>query len=163
MPESEQEKRTEQLIPQVVEATIGIRNLRTFKIYPLSMADQLKLTDVITKALQEFMDAGNLEDMAFVGAFIVILRDNIGKIISMVSDEDGEKLLSEMTNEQALTVAEIIFDMNYGVLEKNLKSLGEKARKLFPSARRSPRSFSVTEDTGSKTSSSSPTETEELQ
>jgi hypothetical protein len=101
--------------------------------------------------------------MAFVGAFIVILRDNIGKIISMVSDEDGEKLLSEMTNEQALTVAEIIFDMNYGVLEKNLKSLGEKARKLFPSARRSPRSFSVTEDTGSKTSSSSPTETEELQ
>ena len=163
MPESEQEKRIQQLIPQVAEAIVGIRDLRTIKIYPLSMADQLKLTDLITKALQEFTESGDLEDVAFVGAVIALLKDNIGKIISMVSDEDGEKILEDLTNEQAFEIAEIIFDMNYGVLEKNLKSLGGKAKRLFPSARRSAQSFSVTEDTDSTISSSNPSETEELQ
>jgi len=163
MPEKDEVKRSAKLIPQVAEVTVGIRDLREIKVYPLSMADQLKLTDLITTALQEFTDAGEVNDMVFVGAVIEMIKSNIGRIISMVSDEDGDKILEELTNEQALEIAEAIFDMNYGILGKNLKSLGEKARKLFPSARLSRPSFNDIVDTDSKISSENPTETEELQ
>jgi hypothetical protein len=163
MPEKSLVDRNAKLNPQVASAEVGIRNLRDIKIYPLSMADQLSLTDVITKGLQEFVEQGNEEDMAVVAAVIQLIKDNLGNILTMVSDEKGEEILKELTNPQALEIAEMIFDMNFGSLGKNARSLAEKVRNLFPSARQSPPLSSDTEDTDSKTSTESPIETEESQ
>jgi hypothetical protein len=163
MPEKSLVDRNIKLNPQVAETEVGIRNLRIIKIYPLSMADQLSLTDVITKGLQEFVEQGNQEDIAFVAAVIQLIKDNLANILTMVSDEKGEEIMKELTNPQALQIADLIFDMNFGSLGKNAQSLAEKVRNLFPSARQSPPLSSVVEDTVLKTSTESPTETEEPQ
>ena len=38
------------LNPQIVDVEIGIRSLRKITLYPLSVTDQLKMSDLITKA-----------------------------------------------------------------------------------------------------------------
>ena len=163
MPEKKLVDRNAELNPQIAETSVGVRSLRTIKIYPLAMADQLELTDILTVGLQEFVQAGDTEDVAFVGAIIQLIKDNLAKIIEMVSDEKGEELLKDLTNPQAMDIAELIFDMNFGSLGKNVESLAGKVKVLFQSARQSPVSSKSTEDTDSKTSSENPTETEALQ
>ena len=153
MPE-EQEK----LNPQITDVEIGIRNLRKITIYPLSMGDQLKLTDLIIKAITDQISDGGSTDLSV--AFIVkVIHENIGKILTMVSDEK-ETVLDELSNLQAIEIADIIFDVNYGSVAKNFKSLSEKLMGLFQPERPLPPSVSDT-DTALTTSTESPTKTEE--
>ena len=147
MPEKD-ESRMEKLNPQVMELEIGVRNLRNITIYPLSMADQLKTTDLITQALQGFVDKGDMKDEVFVGFAIELIKSNLGKILSMATDEEGGKLLEDLTNLQGMELVEMIFDMNYASIEGNVKSLAGKVKKLFPSARLSQPSLSDTQATG---------------
>ena len=163
MPEKKLVDRNAELNPQITDIKVGIRDLRTIKIYPLSMADQLSLTDILTIGMQEFVERGDVEDIAFVGTVIQLIKDNLARIIEMVSDEKGEDTLKDLSNPQAMELAELIFDMNFGSLGKNVQSLAEKARKLFLSARQSQPSLKSTEDIDSKISSESPTETEASQ
>ena len=152
MPE-EQEK----LNPQITDVEIGVRNLRKITIYPLSMGDQLKLTDLIIKAITDQVGDGGGADLSV--AFIVkVIHENIGKILTMVSDEK-ETVLDELSNLQAIEIADIIFDVNYGSVAKNFKSLSEKLMGLFQPERPLPLSVNDT-DTGSTTSTESPTKTE---
>ena len=154
MPENENVK----LNPQVTDVEIGIRNLRNITIYPLSMGDQLKLTDMIIKAITDQVGAGSGADLSV--AFIVkVIHENIGKILTMVSDEK-ETVLDELSNSQALAIAEILFDVNYGSVAKNFKSLSEKLAGLFQSGRPLPPSVSDTA-IGSTTSTVSPIKAEE--
>lgn len=151
MPE-EQEK----LNPQIVDVEIGVRSLRKIKIYPLSMADQLKLTKLVSDAVAGQMEkAGDIEIVPFV---LQMIKDNIGQIITMTTDEDANTL-SEISNMQIVEIADVLFDINYGEVSKNFKSLSEKLMGLFQSERPSPPSANDT-DTGSKTSTESPSETE---
>ena len=46
---------TDRLNPQVADVEVGVRNLRKIQIYPLSVADQLATTDLITEAIAGFM------------------------------------------------------------------------------------------------------------
>ena len=163
MPENKLVDRNAQLNPQIAVASIGVRNLRDIKIYPLSMADQLEMTDILTAGMQEFVLRGDMEDIAFVGAIVELIKKNLAKILKMVSDEDGDELLKDLTNPQAMEIAELIFDMNFGSLGKNVQSLAQKIRKLSQSARQSPVLSKSTEDTDSKTSSENPSETEASQ
>ena len=153
MPENENAK----LNPQITDVEIGIRNLRKITIYPLSMGDQLKLTDMIIKAITAQVEKAGSTDLSV--AFIVnVIHENIGKILEMVSDEE-ESILDELSNSQALAIAEILFDVNYGTVAKNFKSLSEKLTGLFQPERPSPPSANVM-DIASETSTESPTETE---
>ena len=150
------------LNPQIAEVEIGIRNLRKITVYPLSMADQLKLTDTITQALKEQFEKNANSDMAIIAFITNLIKDNLGKIIAMVTDEtDGDALLGEITNFQAVQIAEILYEVNYGVVAKNFKSLFGKLSPLFLSGRPLPPSVNDT-DTVSKTSTESPGETEVL-
>lgn len=148
----------EKLNPQIANATIGVRNLRTITIYPLSMADQLRTTDLISQALQQFVLKGDLQDIAFVSFVVELIKENLAKILEMTTDEEGDKLLQDMTNVQAMELAEMIWDMNYGSIAKNVKGLAEKVKSLFPSARQLPQSLNTTDSTDSKISSESPSE-----
>jgi len=153
MPENEEKK----LNPQITDVEIGIRNLRKITIYPLSMGDQLKLTDLIIKAITKQVGDGEGSDLS-VSFIVNVIHENIGKILTMVSDEK-ETVLDELSNSQATEIAEILFDVNYGSVAKNFKSLSEKVMGLFQLERPLPLSANDT-DTDSKISTESPTETE---
>jgi len=150
MPENEERK----LNPQIVDVEIGIRSLRNITIYPLSMADQLKLTDVIVQAAMASVNGG--QDMAVPTFILQMLQENVAKILSMVTDED-EKLMSDISNLQAVAIADVLFEVNYGAVAKNFKSLSEKLKAMFQPERPLPQSVNGT-DTGLKTSTESPTE-----
>ena len=149
MPENEMQK----LNPQIVDVEIGIRKLRKITVYPLSMADQLSLTDIIVNAAMTAMNEGN--DMAIPAFILKLLQENVGKILKMATDED-ETVLKDISNMQAVEIAEIMFDVNYGAVAKNFKSLSEKMQGIFQPERPLPPSVKDT-DTGLKTSIESPT------
>jgi len=161
MPEKKEEQK--KLNPQITETEIGVRSLRKITIYPLSMADQLKMTDLITEGMNAFfIRKEEQSDMAFVQYLVGMVKDNIGRILTMATDEkNGKKLLEELTNAQAARIAEIIYDVNYDVIAKNFKSLFDKVKILFPSERPLPLSASDTQDTGLTTSTEEAGETEE--
>ena len=154
MPENEEKK----LNPQITDVEIGVRNLRKITVYPLSMSDQLKLTDLITKSVTEQLAKADGGELSLVSFIIKMLQENIGKIITMVTDEDA-KVLEEISNSQAVEIADVLFDVNYGTVAKNFKSLSEKLTGLFQPERPLPPSANVT-DIASGTSTESPTETE---
>ena len=67
-----------------------------------------------------------------------------------------------MTNNQAVAIAELVYEVNFGSLVKKVKSLLEKVKEQFPSGRPLPTFLDDTEDTDSKTSTDEVSETEEL-
>jgi hypothetical protein len=150
----------QRLNPQVADVDIGIRTLRTIQVYPLSMADQLKMMDIVTKAIADQIPRLQENDIEMVTFITNLIKDNLGRIIGMVTDEDGDKLLEEMTNMQTASIVEIIYETNYGDVAKNFKSLFGKIGILFPMERPLPQ-FANDTDTGLTTSTESPGETEE--
>ena len=153
--------------PQAVEIEIGIRSLRNIIIYPLSIADQMKMTDLIAKAIAAFFEVeqDGLDEekktMEFVSFIIELIKDNIGRILSFVTDEnDQDKLLGELTNGQLILIAEIIFITNFESISKNAVSLFKKVKNLFQLERPLPPSVDITEDIDLNISTSEDTETE---
>ena len=120
----------EMLNPQIVEVSIGTRKIRKIKLYPLALGDQLKMTHLILKAIQEVQTKSAEDNFKFAEAVQAMLSENLGKILGFVADE-GEILLSEVTNAQAVEITEQIYLMNYEVLEKKVKSLMERMGKAF--------------------------------
>ena len=119
-----------QLNPQIATATIGVRNLREIEIFPLSVGDQLSMTSVINEALSTFADT--VEDMEIAGVAVQLLTQNIPLILEFVIDEDEEKVdhvLKDLTNEQAASIAEIVYEQNYKSLLAKVQGLVEKVKK----------------------------------
>lgn len=112
------------LNPVVRYTTIGIRVLKEVKVYPLSVKEQMELTEVISDAIRKFQleqgDANNLESIPFV---LELIKNNLGKIMSIVSDEQDGDILSNITNEQLVDLAEIIYEMNFGSISGKIKAL----------------------------------------
>jgi hypothetical protein len=161
MPEKQIIQRSK-LNPPIPEVEIGVREKRKIKIYPLSLADQFKTTDLITQAMNAFFQneqaGGNIDDMEFVGYMVTLIKDNIGTILSIATDERGEDLISEITNIQAVVIAEHVFDMNYGEAIKNAQSLIGKVKKLFPSMGPSAQLLNDTQDIDLKIATEKPSE-----
>lgn len=118
------------LNPQIVEVTIGIRVLRQIKLYPLSMADQLTLTSLIVETIQKLFAEKEGSNIEFANTLRLLISDNLGKIMTYVTDE-GEVLLKDISNSQACDIAEQIYEVNYGVLEKKVVGLIQKIKKVF--------------------------------
>jgi len=156
MSENEQKK----INPQITEIEIGIREMRKIKIYPLSMSDQLKLTGLMSTAVAAQFAKEEGGDMALVAFIVELVKENLGRILTMVTGED-DKLLEEVSNLQAAAISEVVYEMNYGIVVKNFKSLFEKVMTLFPSERPLPQ-FASDTDTELTTSTENPSETEEL-
>ncbi|MFA5240560.1 MAG: hypothetical protein WC476_12760 [Phycisphaerae bacterium] len=120
------------LNPQIKDVEIGIRNLRSIKIYPLSVSDQLTATNLVTSALQVFMTNKDVKnnDLLFVAFMLEQIRTNASEILKMVLDEteSPEVVLKEMSNEQMMVIVKAIYEVNYESLSKNVKSLLEKKK-----------------------------------
>ena len=149
------------LNPEIKKAEIGVRELKEITIYPLSMADQLSLTNLITDTVRKFFEkGGGQDDLEFAAFLSKLIEENLETILLMVTDE--KSLLADMTNNQAVAIAEIVYEVNFGSLVKKVKSLLEKVKEQFPSGRPLPTFLDDTEDTDSKTSTDEDSETEEL-
>ena len=133
------------LNPQVTGVEVGIRNLRKIKIYPLSVAQQWEMSDLITQALQVFMQRESKNDYEFVANLLALIKDNLAKALTLVTDlseQECSDLFSEMTNVQMAKIIETIYDINYKPISKNVASLLDKIVTVFPSGRPLPTSAS---------------------
>lgn len=123
-----------QLNPQIADLEIGIRDLRTIKIYPLSLGDQLEMTDLITETVQKFFESREKiegqNDMDFIQFFVNLLKDNLKEILNLIADEDISK---ELSNLQTVELASLIYTMNYEESLKNAHSLFKKIQPMFQS------------------------------
>ena len=149
------------LNPEISSAEIGVRELKEIKIYPLSMADQLSMTNLITDTVRKFFEKGDVDDFVFAQFLSKLIEENLETILMMVTDKEQANL-EDMTNNQAVAIAEIVYEVNFGSLVKKVKSLLEKVKEQFPSGRPLPTSLDDTEDTDSKTSTDEVSEAEEL-
>ena len=154
---------TERLNPDIKEAKIGVRRLRKIKIYPLSAKDQFELTDLVTGSLQGFLSLGQkgLSDVDFVREIVGLIRNNIDKILKLTTDEKevGEDVLSNMTNNQAIEIAEIIYSVNFATLQKKVADLLKQLPSL--TRRSSLDFFGDTRNTTLSTSTEEPIEMED--
>jgi len=150
------------LNPQVRTVTIGVRTLRKIKVYPLSLKDQLDLSDLIISALQKYNEIvadtkkSDMQILSEVGGFVMeFINENIDRIIDKITDTDEDiNLLEHITNDQALEIGKIVYEVNFAKLLKNVKSLfGEEPATEQLLKRQSPQSAKSTGATGSKTSS----------
>lgn len=142
------------LNPAIKEATIGIRKLRKIKIYPLSMADQIEFTGLVISSVVTIFETvkGGVENIAFAHHLYTLIKENIGKLLVYITDE-GEALLKELSNEQALAIAEIVYEVNYGIMEKKAVPFVERLRKAFLPEQSLPQSSAGSPNTDTRTSS----------
>lgn len=164
MPEKKKINRTQDINPQVKDVKIGIRSLRKIKVYPLSLADQLEITDMITEAIGVFFSLeaeGKMSEgppTEFVVFVLQMIKDNIGDlIIKVTGEEDSDAVLKELSNAQLADIVAIVYKDNFAdPLEKIVDTFqAENEETMTGSILERLRSPSVvsTEDTSSKTSS----------
>lgn len=124
MPEKKHDKR---INPQIKSAEIGILKLRKIKIYPLSMADQLSLTDIINEAMKSFFESSKGsedENLVFVSFIVKTIQDNIKVILKfIVPDEKPEAIMKEISNQQLSEIVRTVYQDNYEEPVKNVMSL----------------------------------------
>jgi hypothetical protein len=117
--------------PQVRRVDIGKRTLRKISIYPLSLADQLSLTEMITAAIEAFFktnpDESDESMVQFVSFMLELIKENIDKILEMITDE-GKEVLNDITNAQLMDIAEVVYRDNYEGPVGKAMSLFERER-----------------------------------
>jgi hypothetical protein len=137
------ENDNKKLNPQIHVFTLGIRELREITIYPLSVADQFKLSDIIADAADKLakkqVNVNTMKNKDFVKLFMELFKENANKIIKLVTDEDIGKgdYLEELTNTQLVELGDLIYVMNYESAAKNFMRLLDRAKSLFLSRKSS--------------------------
>ena len=119
------------LNPQIQSMEIGVKALRTVTFYPLSMADQFTLSDIITAAVEEY---GSVEESSDVDIFKTIMsaiQDNLIVILNLITDDNEDVTLNELTNNQFADICEMIYSVNFESASGKFKSLFNKAKKAF--------------------------------
>jgi hypothetical protein len=122
------------LNPRIKVIELGIEEMSEYKIYPLSMADEFKLSDIISKAagtITEMSDGAS--EVAVVQASIDVIKANLGIILDMVTKKTNRPKIDDIDNEQFSELAELIFDVNFAGTIKNFQSLVKKVKGMFPS------------------------------
>lgn len=117
--------------PNYPVMTVGIRNPRQVKVYPLSFADARKLKSVIMglmHSVQELKKDGF--DILQIASFSVsVIEENIGALATMVLSEPVEE--EELSIDQVAELANHIYTMNEGAV-KNFLGLWKKFRTVAP-------------------------------
>ena len=137
MKETKMTNPDDRLNPQIREIKIGVRRLRKIKIYPMSAADQFKMTDMINQGLQAFSGSQDLNNVEFVATLVSLVQGNIGQLIELVTDEKerGDHILEELTNTQIAEIADIIYEVNYRTIQKKVTSLLGRLTEALPTGR----------------------------
>jgi hypothetical protein len=148
--------------PDITDITYGKKELKILVIYPLSIGDQFKVTNMITEIVKNLVEnKGTAGDYAFMTAIMNALEKNLSKILSLVADiseEESKDIVDSLTNIQLMDIVETIWTVNYEPALKKGQDLFERGRQLFALKRSSPSSSSSTPSTDLKTSIEKPIE-----
>ena len=134
MSENEKKILEGKINPRVVRFSIGTKKLREINIYPLSLADEFNLDEMIQVVMREFVTNYaeiTKVDIAFVQVCLNLIKQNLEKFFSLVTDEVDGNILSEIDNDQALDFVNHVFEMNFGGPAKKAMALWEKIRSSF--------------------------------
>jgi len=109
---------------------IGIRELKKITIYPLSLADEFKMTELIATVVSEVASADDSEDGVLLLKIITAVKNNIKELLQYVLEPGTpvDEILHDITNDQVMEIATIIFEVNYANSIKNFKDLIKKAK-----------------------------------
>ena len=119
------------LNPRIRKIEVGIDELKEYTLYPLSMADEFRISDIISKAATEFNSQETSTDVATVQLVIAVIKENIGTILKMITKEDNRPDLAELDNVQFSELVDIIFEVNFENSIKNFQGLVTKIKNMF--------------------------------
>lgn len=125
------------LNPTIKDYQVGSRELRTIKIYPLSIMDQTKMGGIIVEAVKAFAEKANaysdiatvkdgLENAGIITDVMDLITENLGKILGVASDvpaEEIDEVVGSMTNAQLTDIVMGIWETNYEGSIKNVQNL----------------------------------------
>lgn len=153
--------------PDVRKITYGKKELKELTLYPLSIGDQFKVTNIITEIVQTLViNSANqrVNDLAFMTAVIRALEKNIGEILVLIADispEEAEEVVNSLTNTQFVALVESVWETDYEPALKKSKDLFERGKKMFGSRKSSPNFSNSIPNTDLKTFTEKATEREE--
>jgi hypothetical protein len=146
------------LNPDIRIITYGKKELKELTLYPLSIGDQFKATDMITSVVQQLVSGqreGQLNDLFFMTAIMQALESNLGKILTLIADipeDESKEIINTLTNTQLLDIVESVWAVDYEPALKKGKNLFERGKSVFGSRRSSPSSSSASPSIDLKTS-----------
>jgi uncharacterized protein with ATP-grasp and redox domains len=118
------------LNPTIREVEIGIRELRKLEILPLSIKSQLDTTTILVELVDIIINQG-VSSAENANKLLELVTSNIFKILSIATEnEEPYKLIEEITNKQAIEIAEIIYSENYEDVLKKVKSLTQTVQTI---------------------------------
>ncbi len=123
------------LNPQIAVISVGIKQLREVTIYPLSLADQFKVTDLVISVFNQFStvtDKKGIKEHELVTQAIKLVEENLQKILGLVTDKSANITFDELSNDQFSDLVILIYETNYEASLKKLQSLGQKIKTLLP-------------------------------
>jgi hypothetical protein len=124
---------SEELNPNIGELVIGIRKMRKIVIYPLSIGDQLKMSETIANLVGLIATSQEITDgTAFISKILSLIQNNLKDFLKFVLEEgeNPDDVLNEMSNVQAISLCEIIYSMNYEETLKKTKEIVMKVQNL---------------------------------
>ena len=119
------------LLPNTRKLVVGIREMKEVEVYPLSFGQQKKFADKIASALNEFSEK-NEEDLAVTDMaqmILTLIEDNIIILSEMVIE--GGINVENITNDQVVELATIIYEMNYEGASKNVLNLVNRMKNIL--------------------------------
>ena len=108
------------LNPQIKTVEVGVRSLKEVTLYLIvQVAKQFMNLDSLTSK--------NADDVVFIEHILDLIKNNAEKIFALIADE-GELSMDDLTNDQLVEVATIIYEVNYKSASKKLTGLFKKLR-----------------------------------
>ena len=122
-----------QMIPSFRTIVVGIKDPQERKVYPLSWSDTRKIQTLIYYCFSKVVDS-EIKDPVSIYQFIFeTIYENLILVANLVLE--GEDITGEeLSAAQATELANIVYDMNFEIIVKNLQSLLQKASMLMEKA-----------------------------
>jgi hypothetical protein len=132
--------------PRIKSIDLGTQELISYTIYPLSMADEFRISDIITKIANEVLEMENKgasSDAALGKLALEVIKDNIGTLLKMTTKANNRPELAQIDNVKFSELVELIFEMNFETSIKNFQSLVERIKGMFQPTRQSQQSLDI--------------------
>lgn len=122
------------MIPPFRTIIIGLKEPKERKVYPLSWSDMKKVQNLIFYCFSQVIES-DLKDPVQIFNFVFsIIHENLVVLANLVVETDEEITDKNITAEQAIELADMICDMNFEGILKNLQSFQTKIGGLLKKA-----------------------------
>ena len=122
--------------PKAKDFEIGVRNFKTITIWPLSVAGQLQMNDLLVEgfAIYHATKESEGEDYALYVTITNAIKNNLAKVLDVATcgDHKGEELLHEIDNPTMLDIVDTIFEVNYADALTRVPKLIKNVKAVFP-------------------------------